>query len=262
MSRNAVGLVIGLAVLGFGAWAFKTFQDWAGDQPQVMQCGAYLMAPHTGWFKLEGCTLDTDGIVLENEQGDMEPLDNRRKGLSSKLYASPPVWVAAWIPMSASVGRNQKRGAALRSTSVDLLKWVAAVEAADESKREKMFEDPVVLRRMVRPGLLEGHLEKPAGDAVAKAFGPAASVNLHVMTLGQPPERTHPAVSVSVGFVLLLAVILVAARFSRPPRLDTAAETPEQQLARSMISGAKVELGELEDIRAEEAARRKRKSGG
>jgi hypothetical protein len=164
--------------------------------------------------------------------------------------------------MTTLMDRGARR-AALRSQSEDLLKWVNAHEVADEAKREKMWADPAVLNRMTHPAVLVGRSEKPAGDLVPRAFGPQASVNLHVFRLEAPPERMHVSVVLSIGLVLLIAGIALAVRFTRANRLENAELTPEQVTARNIVGSTKVQLGELEQIREEErqASRSKKRNG-
>lgn len=253
-------LVVSLMTLGFSAWAIRSVREWIDEQTAEQNCGDFLRAPKAGWFKLKDCTLDVNAMVLESSNGEFEPLDNRRKGISSKLYDGTPKWVAALIPITTPMDRGARR-AAMRSESDDLLKWLNVHERADDAKREKMWADPVVLLRMTRPAILEGESVKPEGDLVPRAFGPAASVNMHVFTVGKPPERTHVAVTLGIGFVLWVALVLIVSRFAKAPRLDHEL-TPEQVTARNIVGGTRVELGELEQLRREEANERKRKRSG
>jgi hypothetical protein len=61
-----------------------------GEHAVVADCDDYLARPLESWVSLRGCALDMDALVLESEAGDFETLDHRRKGLSSKPFASPP----------------------------------------------------------------------------------------------------------------------------------------------------------------------------
>lgn len=243
-------LIIMLLTVTFGAWAVNTARTWANDRPAEVYCGDFLRSPKAGWFKLRECTLDVNNLVLESSNGEFEPLDNRRKGISSKLYDGTPKWVAALIPITTPFDRGARR-AALRSESDDLLKWLNAHEVADDLKREKMWADPSVLLRMSKPSILEGEATKPDGDLVPRAFGPTASVNMHVFTVGKPPERTHVAVTIGIGFVLYMAAIALVTRFAKAPRLEHEL-TPEQVTARNIVGATRVQLGELEQLREEE----------
>lgn len=246
-------LIVSLMTLAFGAWSVRTVREWIHDQPIEQFCGDFLRAPKAGWFKLKECTLDVNAMVLESSNGEFEPLDNRRKGISSKLYDGTPQWVAALIPITTPMDRGARR-AAMRSESEDLLKWLNAHELADDARREKMWADPAVLLRMTRPSVLEGESVKPEGDLIPRAFGPAASVNMHFFTIGKAPERTHVAVTLGIGFVLWVALVLIISRFAKAPRLDHEL-TPEQVTAKNIVGGTKVELGALEELRREERER-------
>ncbi|MFT3709305.1 MAG: hypothetical protein QM817_16825 [Archangium sp.] len=260
MSRNTSILVVVVMCALFGAFCVNATRTWATHIPTDVMCADFLRSPREGWFKVKGCVLDVNAMVLESANGEFESLDNRRKGISSKLYDGTPVWVAALIPMTTVMDRGARR-AALRSESADLLKWVNAHEVADDLKREKMWDDPSVLNRMAHPSLLVGRAEKPDGDLVPRAFGPAASVNLHVFRVEAPPEQMHVSVVITIALVILLAGIVLVIRFTRGPRNDGDL-TPEQVTARNIIGSTKVELGALEELREEERQEQRKKRNG
>jgi hypothetical protein len=199
-----------------------------------------------------------DALVLESEAGDFETLDHRRKGLSSKPFASPPRWVRAWAPVRAEPGHAGVVRVAWRVESTDLLRWVNTFDRAEEREKERMWSDPVLLRRMGRPSLLQGRAERAPPGFVLDVFGTTAVSALILVVPGTPPK---PSVAGPlVGAVLVLVIAFVAVRLTRKPELSAAAEA---ELANVNLADVKVELGALEQLREEErAARRGRPRDG
>lgn len=223
-----------------------------GEQTVTATCEDFLARPTESWVSLRRCALDMDSLVLESEAGDFETLDHRHKGLSSKPYASPPKWVRAWAPVGAEDGRRSVARLAWRVDSADLLRWVNAFDRADERGKQRMWDDPVLLRRMARPALLEGRADRASAEFVLNAFGTTAVPSLLLLTPGTPPKQSLAGPLVGAGLVLVIA--FVALRLTRKPELSA---TAEAELANVNLSGVEVELGALEQLRKEERAARK-----
>lgn len=246
-----------LGVAGFGAWLtwFSPF-----GRPLDGPCDLWLDKPEPRWLALKGCTLDVDTLLLESAEGDLETLANRRAGLGSKPYTSPPRWVAAWAPVSSLTYRGRQIRAAIRLEGRDLLAWLNTFEAVDEARREAMWADPVVLRRLATPGVLAGEATRPPGDALLKAWGAKASSTLLTIKPGEKPPPELPAWAIAAAF-LGLGLSWVAWRQLGAAQHRSLLEQSAQQLATGVNTrDVKLELGALEELRREEEqARRARR---
>jgi hypothetical protein len=237
--------ILGLVLLGFCTYSVITTWVYPKDAPLKGHCNAWLERPAARWLRLQGCVLDVDLAIVESAEGDFEKLVNRQKGLSLKPYPVPPNWVAAWLPVrTETLGTGLVR-AAYRIDSPDLLKWINTLERASEREKERMWADPAVLRRFSRPGLLPGKAEKPQTEALQKAFGAAASANLLAVYAGDPPPPSAPTLGILSGLLGLGLLGFVV-------RKRSAAATPEQELTNINVSDVKLEIGALEELRAEE----------
>ncbi|HEY1088809.1 MAG TPA: hypothetical protein VGE37_13990, partial [Archangium sp.] len=107
--------------------------------PLETNCLNFLHNLDQRWLHLTGCVVDVDRMVLESDAGDFEPFSNRVQGVSSKLYAAPPNWVAAWAPLRTPGGPAVVR-VAYKISSPDLMKWLNTFERADEAQRKKLME--------------------------------------------------------------------------------------------------------------------------
>lgn len=256
MRRSAWALIVVLLSGAHATASFLLFQRWMMHQPLQGTCRDYLESPSAGWLKLTGCELAVADALLESEAGDFETLENRRQGLSRKLFDAPPKWVAVWLPMTGAFVKGGPR-AILRNESADLVKWVNALEQASNFERERLWQDPVLLRRMSRPGLVEGIAEKPSAETLRRAYGSTASVNLYVVRPGTPEPMQHPSLSILAGMAL---IGLVAVFLNKFVKVDSDLElTPEQVTAKSIVGKTRVELGELERLREEERAEQRNK---
>lgn len=256
MSRVLVAAFLACSlyvVAGYGGWL-----AWLSPlgMPVKGPCSSWLEQPSARWLSLTGCTLGVDELVLESDAGDLETLANRREGLATRPYENPPRWVAAWAPVATLGQRKELVRAVFRLEGSDLVAWLNAFERADERKREAMWADPVVLRRVAAPGVLAGRASKPATDAVQKAFGPRASAALLVVTPGEPPAPALPAWAAGALLLALGLSWLAWREFSQLSRGH--APTPEQAITNANVRDVKLELGELEALRREEAERRRR----
>ena len=254
MQRN---VIVSLVLLGMGAVAVLgvlTSPYFTGEGTVSGTCEGYLVQPTALWVSLHECALDMDQLVLESEAGDFETLENRRQGLSQKPFASPPRWVAAWAPMRAEFGRVGVVKAVYRIDSVDLLKWVNAFDRADERDKERLWADPVPLRRMSHPSLLVGHAQKAGLGTVQRALGTTASANLLAVVPGTPPQQSLLGPLVSVGLLLVLGVVLLRVARGGKSQHDPLAEQELRQLG---VTDMKVELGALDQLREEERASRR-----
>lgn len=258
MPRSAWVLMVMVLTGLHAAWSFTLFHEWMDRQALDRGCTDYLEEPGPGWMKLKGCELAVSQALLESEAGDFETLENRRKGLAMKLFDAPPKWVAVWLPITSLSVKGGPR-AILRNDAQDLVKWVNALEGASDAARERMWEDPVVLRRMSRPGQIDGYSEKPAADTLRRAYGSTASVNLYVIRPGAPEPMMHPSISILAGLFVLGVLALFLNKFvKKDPDLEL---TPEQVTARNIVGKTRVELGELERLREEERAEQRTKKG-
>lgn len=256
MARLVLAGVLSLVLLGFCAWSLVTTWVIRPDAPLNAACDLWLSQPEPRWVVLKGCVLDVDLVIVESDQGDFETLSNRQQGLSLKPYSSPPQWVAAWFPVRTEWQGSGLVRAAYRSESQDLLKWINTLERADERQKQRMWEDPVLLRRHSRPGVLPGRAGKPESESLQKAFGSAAQASLLAIVPGTPPPTTVPAEGIFAGLagLAMLAWVMRAATRNSPQEL-----TAEQALAQLNTRDVKVEIGALEELRAEERRQRRRK---
>lgn len=253
MGRLVFGGVASLALLGFFAWTMVSTFILRPNEPFDGYCELWLKSPEAQWLKLSGCVLDVDRLVLESEGGDFESFANRRQGLSTKLYETPPTWTAAWAPVRTAGGANVIK-AAYRLASPELMKWINSVEQADEARREKLLADPVQLRRVTTPGVIMGHAEKPPHEGLRKAWGAAASAGLLIVLPGTPPPPEVPVPGLLAGLLGLMIAAWVLRTSTQSPRLDE--PTPEQLASTMNTSDVKLELGALEELRREERRRK------
>jgi hypothetical protein len=164
-----------------------------------------------------------EDLVAESDAHDFETLKNRRQGLSRNPL-SKPIWVATWIPVH---GRTQGLTRVVyRSTSSDFLTWLNALERASDAERERMWEDPAVLRRMTRPGVIEGHVERIDREGLGRAFGSRVSGVLFAVEPGPMPPAEVPMAALFSGIASLGVLFLVfrarAAPAPVPRRCSTA----------------------------------------
>lgn len=256
MPRLALAAVSSFALLAFCAYSLVTTWVFPKDTPLKGFCEAWLERPVPSWVSLKECQLDVNLVVLESDQGDFEKLANRQKGVSLKPYPVSPTWIAAWVPMrSRFESRAGLVRAAYRIQSQDLLEWVNKLERADEKERDRMWADPGPLRRVSRPGLLQGRAAKPAHDGLQKSLGPSASVHLLTVLEGVPPPPAAPTFGILAGLGGLLALGYFLRRLGRGGSLEEA--TAEQQITQVNVSDVKLEIGALEELRAEERRQRK-----
>lgn len=253
MPRLIIAAILSLVLLGFCAWSVATTYVYPSNAPLKAQCDVWLERPVPRWLALKGCVLDVDLVIVESDQGDFEKLANRQKGVGLKPYRTTPNWVAAWLPVRTEWTQGLVR-AAYRTESQDLVKWINVLERASEQEKERMWADGVVLRRFSRPGVLPGLAEKPTGEGLQKAFGAAASANMLVVIAGDPPPASPPALGIFAGLAGLVLLGYAIAK-SRGAHLN---ETPEQHLTKVNVSDVKLEIGALEELRAEEKRGKKR----
>jgi hypothetical protein len=257
VARLVIAGVVGLVLLGFCAFSLVTTYVIRPDAPLKTGCDVWLNHLEPRWVVLSGCVLDVDLVVVESDAGDFEKLANRQKGLSLKPYPVPPTWVAAWIPVRTELQGAGLVRAAWRTESQDLLKWVNALERADERQKERMWADQTLLRRFSRPGVLPGKAGRPESETLQKAFGSSAAASLLAVLPGTAPPPEVPAVGIFAGLAGLVLLVYVIRSATRPAHLDEA--TVAQALTQVNVSDVKLELGALEQLRDEERQQRKRK---
>ena len=239
--------------LSLGFCAYSVITTWVLPTNTLLNapCDDWLERPSARWVSLSGCVLDVDLVIVESAEGDFEKLSNRQKGLSMKPYPEPPTWVAAWLPVRTEWTGGGPVRAAYRLASKDLLEWINTLERADEREKERMWDDRAALRRLSRPGVLPGLAEKPTNEGLQKAFGQAGSPNLLAVYAGAPPPASVPALGILAGLTGLgLLGFLVRRRGVDGP-------TAEQQITKVNVSDVKLEIGALEELRAEERRNRK-----
>ena len=238
-------VLCGLALIGL----LNT--PWLRARPLNLGCDEFLSQPAAGWLTLSGCVLDMEQVVLESETGDFEPLAGRREGLWRTLPQGPVRWSVVWAPLKQPFGGRGVVQAVYRLDGADLLKWVNDFDRASPAEKERLWADPVPLRRLLRPARIEGHAEKPGDEGLRKAYGPLASANLVAVTPGQIPRP--PVASIvggGVGLLLLGYTLLRAFRGAGKEPLD-------DSLRYLGVNQVKLEIGGLEELRKEERAERR-----
>lgn len=251
MPRLALAAICAILLLGYALYAGITTWVYPSNAPLKGGCDWWLASPQPRWISLKGCVLDVDLLVLESDEGDFETLENRKNGLSSRPYPTPPNWVAAWIPITTEwKGGSSLVRAAYRLESKDALKWLNEFERADERKKEKMWAAPAPIRRLSRPGVLPGKADKPSTESLMKAFGSRASPNLMAVIAGEPPPLGPPIAGIVAG-ILGIAALGYATRRRSADDL-----TAEQLITNVNVSDVKLELGALEELREEERQKR------
>ena len=256
MPRFVLAAVSSLALLGFCVYSVVTTWVYPKSPPFKGGCDDWLVNPAPSWVALKGCVLDVDLVILESDQGDYEKLVNRKNGLSLKPYASPPNWIAAWIPIRTPFAASGPVKAMYRFESKDVMKWINTLERGDEREKERMWEDPAPIRRLSRPGLLAGKADKPTTDGLTKVLGPGGAANVLVVIAGDPPPKTTPIPGLFAGLAGLSVLVFVARRVGR---YGVDQLTAEQQITRVNVSDVKLEIGALEELRREERGKRPRK---
>lgn len=257
MPRLVITSLVALVLIGFCVYAVLTAYIFRPDAPLNGYCDQWLPRPTVRWLELRNCTLDTNQLVLESEHGDLEPLAGRLEGLSTRLYETPPTWVAAWAPVRDDLNRSGLVRAAFRLDSEDLMKWLNALDRAPQLTQEQMWADPAPLRRVVRPGVLQGHAEKPTTDALQKSWGSLASPALLTVTPGEPPKTQVPVLAIFGGIVGVYLLLLSMRKLSGASGGPLGEPTAEQAITALNVSDVKIEIGALEELRAEERAQRR-----
>ncbi len=255
MPRFVLAAVSSLSLLGFCVYSVVTTWVYPKNLPFKGDCDSWLENPTPRWVALKGCVLDVDLVILESDQGDFEKLSNRQQGLSLKPYPVSPQWIAAWIPIRTEWMGTGPAKALYRLESQDLMKWVNKLERADDREKERMWVDPLPVRRLSKPGLLTGKAGKPSTEGLQKALGTAGSVNLLAVIEGELPPVTTPVPGLLAGLLGLLTLVFVARRAGRH---TTDALTAEQQITRVNLSDVKLEIGALEELREEERGKRRK----
>ncbi len=252
MSRAALFLIVGMSLLGISGYLLVAKFLWRADAPFRGACRVWLDQPTPRWVELEGCVLDTPQTLVETETGELESLASRADGLSTHLFAKPPKWVAAWIPIRDDAGRANVVRAVYRTESTDLMRWINMMDSAPDARRQEMWADQGVLRRIAKPGVLMGAAAKPQTEVIRKTWGSMASATLLVVTPGEPPPFEFPSLAFAIGVV---GFALAVAGLRKGTGANSQ-QTAEQMLAALNTNDVKVELGALESVREEERRRR------
>ncbi|MEW5738282.1 MAG: hypothetical protein AB1938_05115 [Myxococcota bacterium] len=252
--RTILGAVIGLMLVGFcflgGGLAVLIRRD-----PVVTgACTQYLDRPKEHWVKLSGCRLQIDDLLVANAEG-VERFADRAEGLSRVLHSTTPVWTAVYAPVATGNPDDRRPVRVVyRLADADVLKWINAVERADEAHKKRMLDDQKILLRVASPGLLMGEARRvPEAEVLQAALGTQAQAGLLIIEPGTPPTPEWPWLALLAGLaggaVLLWSLLRV---FQRPHSTDPAAE-----LTKVDVSDVKLSLGELDAMRQEEAEARK-----
>jgi hypothetical protein len=253
MSRAALFLIVGMSLLAVSGYLLVAKFLWRGDAPFRGPCRAWLSQPSPRWVELEGCVLDTPQTLVEADTGELEALASRAEGLSTHLFAKPPKWVAAWIPIRDDAGRANVVRAVYRTESADLIRWINMMDSAPDARRQEMWADQGVLRRIARPGVLMGTAAKPQTEMLRKTWGSMASAAMLVVTPGEPPPFEFPTLAFAIG----VAGLLLAVAGLRSGTGSKSQQSAEQMLTVLNTNDVKVELGALESVREEERRRRR-----
>ena len=253
--RVIVSGLIGLLLVGFclvsGGIAFFLKPDAALQGP----CQSFLAHPKERWVKLSGCRLQVDDLLVSNADA-VERFADRAEGVSRTLYAQPPQWTHAWAPVTTGSPDDRRAVRAVyRLADADVLKWVNAIERADEAQRKRLLQNQQVLLRVALPGLLVGHaVRSPEAEVLQEALGTSAQPGLLAIEPGTPPPVEVPGPAVAAGIAGALLLLWTLTRlFRRPTVADAAADAAPVD-----VSGVKLSLGELDAMRQEERARAKR----
>jgi hypothetical protein len=253
--RIVLGGLIGLTLIGFCLLGGGLAVVFRPEATLEGPCRAFLDRPKERWVKLSGCRLQIDELLVANDDA-VERFADRAEGVSRTLYATPPVWTHAWAPLTTGNPDDHRAvRAVVRLVDGDVLKWVNAVERADEAQRKRLLENQSVLLRVAMPGLLIGQATRPPeAELLQTALGTTAQAGLLVIEPGPPPPPELPGPALAAGLlgfgVLLWTLSRLVVR--RPHAADAAADVTAVD-----VSGVKLSLGELEEVRREEAEARK-----
>lgn len=215
-------------------------------------CARYLERPKERWVKLTGCRLAIDDLLVVNADG-VERFADRAEGLSRVLHAKPPVWTALYVPVTTGLPDDQRAVRVLyRLADRDVLKWVNALEVAEEGQKRRLLDNQAVLLRIASPGLLMGHAtHAPEAETLQEALGTRAQAGLLVVEPGPVPVPEFPLAAVAAGLTGGVLLLWALARLLRrgPPAVSDVAVVD--------VSRIPVSLGELDAMRREEAEARK-----
>ncbi len=254
MPRFVLAAVSSLALLGFCIYSVVITWVFPKDPLFTGGCDDWLVeGPAPSWVALKGCVLDVDLVILESDQADFEQLVNRKNGVSLKPYPEPPNWIAAWVPIRTQWTTQGPVKALYRLQAVDTMKWINTLERADEREKQRMWADRAPILRLSKPGLLVGKADKPTTEGLQKVLGPAGAAHVLVVIASDPPLRAIPITGLFAGLAGLSVLVFVARQVGRN-RLDPL--TAEQHITRVNVSDVKLEIGALEELRAEERGKR------
>lgn len=257
VARAVLLLIAGLGMAGAGVYSLVMEYVFHLGASRTFECSDWLDSPDVRWLELRGCTLDTSQIILESDLGDMEALETRVEGLSTHIYERPPRWVAAWVPIRDDADRSNLVRAAYRIESTDVLKFINTLDQAPASKRAEMWADPVPLRRIVKPGVLIGRSEKSTNDALLRAWGSMATPSLLIVIAGEAPESKAGLVGI-LSLVLGATLVFIGARlFANASGGPLGGSSASHTITSVNVSDVKMEIGGLEELRAEERAARR-----
>jgi hypothetical protein len=229
------------------AYAVKLglFKLFATTQIEVNSCSAFTRQPTLGQIELDSCGLDLNEMLLVSEGGEIEKLSMRRKGLSMHPLSNVQ-WAHAYAPVLDPQNVLDRTRVLYDVTSPELLQFLNAFERANESAKQKMFENPVLLRRMEKTVTLMGRAQKPElFEDLQAVLGNSGSPFLVLVKPGLP--QPSPPIAWDTLFIALLGLACFAYAILRRPTSD-----PEFESQMPPADDAMLKLGQLDKLKTDE----------
>lgn len=250
--RALLPAIVGLLLVGFCLFGGGLTLIVHPVPVEEGACARYLEGPKERWVKLTGCRLAIDDLLVVNADG-VERFADRAEGVSRVLHAKPPVWTALYVPITTGLPDDQRAVRVLyRLADRDVLKWVNALEVAEEGQKRRLLDNQAVLLRIASPGLLMGHAtHAPEAATLQEALGTRAQAGLLVVEPGPVPVPEFPFGAIAAGLTGCVFLLWALTRLLRrgPPAVSDVATVD--------VSKVPVSLGELDAMRREEAEARK-----
>jgi hypothetical protein len=229
------------------AYAVKLglFKLFVTTQIEVSSCAAYTRQPALGQVELDSCGLDLNEMLLVAEGGEIEKFSMRRKGLSMHPLSNVR-WAHAYAPVLDPQNVLDRTRVLYDVTSPELLQFLNAFERANESAKQKMFENSVLLQRMGKTVTLMGRAQKPElFEDLQAVLGNSGSPFLVLVKPGLP--QPSPPVAWDTLFIAVLGLACFAYAVFRRPTSDAAFES---QMAPA--DEALLKLGQLDELKRDE----------
>ncbi len=249
--------VLGLSGVGF--CLFSTFVAFAINQvwKAPLQCDTFIEHPVEDWVTLVGCRLDFDEAVLIDGE-NVERLADRKIGLAHSLQPAGFEWKTIMVPVKSPHNLIRPSRVVWPITDGDALAWVNAIErSATEEERKRLGTQTKVIDRLATPARMTGRGERGAkADQVQRVLGREGMAGLLVLQPGVIPPPQVPAAGFFLGVLGAIAFGFGVKGFGQRKPLGASAGA---ELTNADVSGVKVEIGELEALRREEAQERRRR---